>query len=176
MANTDSSVPSEGIQNRLSDVEDEKISAEQKEADLGAYDGKSKPLIATLMLALCLAVFLAALDSTIIATPLPTIAEHFQSSAGYTWVGSGFLLASAASTPIWGKLSDIFGRKPILLIANFLFFLASLIAGLSINIGMLIAARAIQGIGAAGLLTMVSSKKISNICLAGGTLVSNSTL
>ncbi|KAF2498804.1 MFS multidrug transporter-like protein [Lophium mytilinum] len=121
---------------------------------------RSKLKVALIMFALGLAVFLAAIDITIITTALPTISEHFHSSAGYTWIGSSYLLASAASTPIWGKISDIWGRKPILLIANVVFFVGSLIAGLSINIGMLITARAIQGIGGGGLIVLV------NICIS----------
>lgn len=66
------------------------------------------------------------------------------------------MLASAAATPLWGKVSDIWGRKPTLLIANFIFFVGSLIAALSINIGMLITARAIQGWGGGGLLVLVN--------------------
>jgi sugar phosphate permease len=120
---------------------------------------KSKGMIALIMLSLCIAVFLAALDTTIITTALPTIAEHFGSASGYTWIGSAYLLGAASSTPIWGKVSDIFGRKPILLIANFVFFVGSLIAALSISIGMLITARAIQGVGGGGLITLV------NICI-----------
>ncbi|OCK80690.1 hypothetical protein K432DRAFT_452134 [Lepidopterella palustris CBS 459.81] len=116
--------------------------------------------IALIMFALGTAVFLAAIDITIITTALPTISEHFHSSAGYTWIGSSYLLANAASTPIWGKISDIWGRKPILLLANVVFFIGSLIAGLSTNIGMLIAARAIQGIGGGGLIVLV------NICIS----------
>jgi len=58
-----------------------------------------------------MAVFLAAIDVTIITTALPSIAEYFHSASGYTWIGSAYLLANAASTPIWGKTSDIFGRK-----------------------------------------------------------------
>lgn len=95
------------------------------------------------------------MDITIIATALPTIAEQFHSAAGYTWIGSAYLLANAASTPLWGKVSDIFGRKPILLLANVVFFVGSLIAALSVNIGMLITARVIQGIGGGGLLVLV---------------------
>ena len=60
---------------------------------------------------------------------------------------------------MWGKISDIFGRKPVLLMANFVFFIGSLVAGLSINLGMLLAARAIQGIGGGGLLSL------TNICI-----------
>lgn len=117
---------------------------------------RSRAKIAIIMSALCMAVFLAALDITIITTALPTIAQHFGSSAGYTWIGSAYLLAVAAGTPIWGKLSDIFGRKPALLIANALFFVGSLIAALSVNIGMLITARALQGTGGGGLVVLVN--------------------
>ncbi|EMC95301.1 hypothetical protein BAUCODRAFT_110736 [Baudoinia panamericana UAMH 10762] len=117
---------------------------------------RSKGKIAVIMLALMLAVFLAALDVTIVTTALPTISEHFHSTAGYTWIGSAFLLANAASIPSWGKISDIFGRKPMLIVANVIFLIGSLIAALSINIGMLITARAIQGIGGGGLIILVN--------------------
>jgi len=115
---------------------------------------------ALIMLALGMATFLAAVDVTIITTALPTISEYFHSSSGYIWVGSAYLLANSASTPLWGKISDVFGRKPILLIANAVFFIGSLIAALSNSIGMLIAARAIQGCGGGGLVTLV------NICIS----------
>ena len=114
---------------------------------------------AIIMLALGMAVFLAALDVTIITTALPTISEHFQSSAGYTWIGSAYTLANAAATPTWGKISDIFGRKPVLMAANVVFLIGSLVAALSTSIGMLIAARAVQGLGGGGLVTLV------NICI-----------
>ncbi|KKY16916.1 putative major facilitator superfamily transporter [Diplodia seriata] len=117
---------------------------------------RSAAKIAIIMFALGMAVFLAAMDITIITTALPTISAHFHSAAGYTWIGSAFNLAAAASTPLWGKLSDIFGRKPVLLVANIVFFIGSLIAALSINIGMLIIARAIQGVGGGGLIILVN--------------------
>ena len=113
-----------------------------------------------IMLCLCASVFLAALDTTIITTALPTISEHFHSNAGYTWIGSAYLLANAASTPSWGKFSDIWGRKPIILLAAAIFFLGSLLAAVSVNIGMLITARAIQGIGGGGLIIL------TNICIS----------
>ncbi|KAK4502033.1 hypothetical protein PRZ48_007844 [Zasmidium cellare] len=81
-------------------------------------NGCSKGKVAVIMLALCLAVLLAALDATIITTALPTISEHFNSSAGYVWIGSAYLLATASAVPSWAKISDIFGRKPMLLLAN----------------------------------------------------------
>ncbi|OAX80296.1 hypothetical protein ACJ72_05374 [Emergomyces africanus] len=117
--------------------------------------GKGK--IAVIMTALCLAVFLAALDMTIITTALPTISRYFDASQGdYTWIGSSYTLAAAASMPSWGKVSDIFGRKPILLLANVVFFVGSLICGLSVNIKMLLAGRVIQGIGGGGLIALVN--------------------
>ncbi|RDW84875.1 hypothetical protein BP6252_02465 [Coleophoma cylindrospora] len=90
--------------------------------------------------------------------PLPTITQHFNSSAGYTWIGSAYLLATAASTPSWGKFSDIWGRKPILLTAVAVFFIGSLLCGAASSIFLLIAGRAVQGIGGGGILTLV------NIC------------
>ena len=113
-----------------------------------------------IMLCLCFSVFLAALDVTIIATALPTISEHFHSSAGYTWIGSAFLLANSASVPVWGKFSDIYGRKPLIISASVIFFVGSLLSGVSVSIGMLIVARAIQGIGGGGLIVL------ANICIA----------
>ena len=112
------------------------------------------------MASLCAAVFLAALDVTIITTALPTISEYFETSVGYTWIGSAYLLANAASTSSWGKISDIWGRKPIILLAAAVFFVGSLLAGVSVSIEMLIAARAIQGVGGGGLIIL------SNICIA----------
>lgn len=132
------------------------VDNEKKSPEEEAAPGRSKGKIALIMLALCLAVFLAALDVTIITTALPTISEDFDSVAGYTWIGSAFLLASAASIPSWGKVSDIFGRKPMLLLANVIFMIGSLVAALSNSIGMLIAARAVQGLGGGGLVILVN--------------------
>lgn len=117
---------------------------------------RSKLKIALIMFSLGISVLLVALDITIVTTALPTIAERFHSASGYTWVGSAYLISTSASTPIWGKVSDIFGRKPILLVTNAIFFVGSLLAGVSVNMDMLIAARVIQGIGAGGLITLVN--------------------
>jgi predicted MFS family arabinose efflux permease len=117
---------------------------------------RSKIQIVLIMLSLGIAVLLVALDITIVTTALPTISSEFHSASGYTWVGSAYLIAQSAATPIWGKVSDIFGRKPILLLTNAIFFVGSLLAGVSVNIDMLIAARVIQGIGGGGLITLVN--------------------
>lgn len=117
--------------------------------------------IAIIMMSLCMALFLAALDATIITTALPTIAGHFKaSSADYTWIGSAYLLACAASVPLWGKISDIWGRKPIILVANLIFMIGSLIAALSISVKMLIGGRVVQGVGGGGLVILC------NICVS----------
>ncbi|KAF2093703.1 MFS general substrate transporter [Rhizodiscina lignyota] len=107
-----------------------------------------------IMLALWLSVFVAALDTTIISTALTTITNEFRSSAGYIWVPSAFMVAAAAATPTWGKWSDIWGRRPVFLLATAVFFVGSLICALAKNMAMLIAGRAIQGVAAGGLITL----------------------
>ncbi|KAL2219390.1 putative transporter [Thermoascus aurantiacus ATCC 26904] len=121
--------------------------------------GKKKIIV--IMLALCLSLFLAALDMTIVSTALPTMAAHFHASqSGYSWMASSYLLANAACVPLWGKISDIWGRKPILLMANFIFLVGSLICALAVNLPMIIAGRAIQGVGGGGLIVL------GNICVS----------
>jgi len=117
---------------------------------------RSKLKIALIMFSLAVAVLLVALDITIVTTALPTISAEFKSASGYTWIGSAYLIAQSAATPLWGKISDIFGRKPILLVTNAIFFVGSLLAGVAVNMNMLIAARVIQGIGGGGLITLVN--------------------
>lgn len=110
--------------------------------------------------ALCLAMFLAALDTVLITTALPSIAQVFHiPDAGYAWVGSAYLLTNAASVPFWGKVSDVFGRKTILMFANAIFLAGSLISALAKNFDMLIAGRAVQGLGGGGIVILV------NICI-----------
>lgn len=104
---------------------------------------------------LCLAQFLAALDTTIVATALPTITSHLQATAGqYTWIGSSYTLASTATTPLWSKCSNIWGRKPMLLLANLAFMAGSLVAGLAQTVGALIAGRTLQGLGGGGIMIL----------------------
>lgn len=118
---------------------------------------RSRKRLTILTLALCLAVFLAALDTVIITTALPTIAADFHASgSGFAWIGSAYILGQAASTPFWGKMSDIFGRKPILLIANVVFFVGSVLSGASGDLKGLIAGRAVQGLGGGGLLVLAN--------------------
>ncbi|KAJ0365561.1 hypothetical protein COL154_004418 [Colletotrichum chrysophilum] len=109
------------------------------------------------MLALCLTLLLSALDITIIATALPTIASTLHASAAqYAWVGSSYTLSSTASTPVWAKMSDIFGRKGTIMAAAATFMAGSLVAALAGSISVLIAGRTIQGLGGGGSLVLVT--------------------
>jgi hypothetical protein len=110
-----------------------------------------------LVMSLFVSVFLSALDITIITTALPMIAEHFGANAtGFVWIGSAYLLAGAASEPIWAKTSDIFGRKPILMLANAVFLAGSALCAVSNNLKGLIIGRVVQGLGSGGLLVLVN--------------------
>jgi MFS family permease len=109
------------------------------------------------MFSLCLALFLSALDVTIVATALPTIAKEVNASAAeYAWIGSAYTLSTTASVPIWAQLSNIFGRKPIIMLANLAFLGGSLICGLTKSVGLLIGGRVVQGLGSGGCLIMVT--------------------
>jgi EmrB/QacA subfamily drug resistance transporter len=108
-----------------------------------------------IMGALMLALLLAALDQTIVSTALPRIASDFNALSELSWVVTAYLLASAVSTPIYGKLSDLYGRKLMLSVAIGIFLLGSALSGAAQNILQLIIFRAVQGLGAGGLMTLV---------------------
>ncbi len=103
-----------------------------------------------------LSLFVAALDQTIVATCIPTIAASLHSATGYVWIGGAYLLANAAAGPIWARSSDIWGRKPALLAAIVLFAGASVLAALSRTMTMMIAARALQGVAGGGVFPLVT--------------------
>lgn len=121
-----------------------------------AQSPRSKIRLFAIVGALYLCLFIAALDATIVSTAIPTISSHFQSASGYTWIGGAYLLGNAATNPIWAKLSDIWGRKPIILMAVAVFFFSSIICALSFSMGMLVAGRAIQGAAGGGLILLVN--------------------
>jgi len=103
---------------------------------------------------LMLGMFLAALDQTIVGTALPTIVNSLHGLNHMSWVVTAYLLTSTISTPLYGKLSDQFGRKGIFQFAIVVFLVGSALAGLSQNMFELIAFRGIQGLGAGGLMAM----------------------
>jgi len=98
-----------------------------------------------------LANLLVALDTTITTTALPAITTQLHSAAGYAWIGSAYVLATAVTAPVWAKLSDIWGRKPLLLLAISVFFIGSLLCGLATSMLWLILSRALQGVGGSGI-------------------------
>jgi EmrB/QacA subfamily drug resistance transporter len=107
------------------------------------------------MTALMLVMLLAALDQTIVATALPRIATDLHGLNKLSWVATAYLLTSAITTPIYGKISDLFGRKKIFQSAILIFLAGSVLCGVSQSMNQLVAARALQGIGAGGLMSLV---------------------
>src|ERR1700733_1774723 len=103
---------------------------------------------------LMLALVLAALDQNIVATALPRIVSDLGGLAHLSWVVTAFLVASTMTTPLYGKLSDIFGRKPAFLVSITIFLAGSVLCGLSRTMTELIVFRAVQGLGAGGLITL----------------------
>lgn len=97
------------------------------------------------------AMFLAALDATVVSTAMPTVIAQLGGVEIYSWVFSGFMLASTVSGPIWGRLSDLYGRKGFYLAGIGIFVLGSVLAGMSNSMEMLVATRALQGLGAGSL-------------------------
>ena len=104
-----------------------------------------------------LVLLLAALDQTIVATALPTIVGELGGLSHLAWVTSAFLLAQTAVTPIYGKLGDLYGRKRVLQSAIALFMLGSALCGLAQGMTELIAFRAVQGLGAGGLIVLTQA-------------------
>src|ERR1700733_13867977 len=103
---------------------------------------------------LMLALLLAALDQNIVATALPRIVSDLGGLAHLSWVVTAFMVASTMTTPLYGKLSDIFGRKPAFFTSILIFLLGSALCGLSHSMTELIVFRAMQGLGAGGLITL----------------------
>ncbi|MDG4763426.1 MDR family MFS transporter [Solwaraspora sp. WMMD406] len=114
----------------------------------------SRRQIMLLMASLMTGMLLAALDQTIVGVALPTIVGELGGINHYSWVVTAYLLASTASTPLYGKTADLIGRRPVFLFAIGAFLLGSLLAGMSQNMTQLIVTRGIQGIGAGGLMTL----------------------
>ena len=110
--------------------------------------------ILVLMSGLLLGMFLAALDQTIVSTAMRTIADKLDGQTAQAWVTTAYLVTSTVSTPLYGKLSDLYGRKPFYLFAIVTFLVGSVLCGQAHSIYELAAYRAIQGLGAGGLLSL----------------------
>jgi EmrB/QacA subfamily drug resistance transporter len=103
---------------------------------------------------LLLGIFLAALEATVVSTAMPTVVASLGGLNSYSWVFSAYLLTSTASVPLWGRLSDLYGRRGIYLTAIALFLTGSMLAGVSQSMLQLVLFRAVQGLGAGGLIPL----------------------
>ncbi|HNA87912.1 MAG TPA: MDR family MFS transporter [Anaerolineales bacterium] len=101
-----------------------------------------------------LSLFLASMESTVVATAMPTIVGQLGGLEHYSWVFSAYMLASTTTVPLYGKLSDLYGRRNLYLFAMILFLAGSMLSGLSQSMTQLIFARALQGIGAGGVMPL----------------------
>ncbi|KAJ1944911.1 hypothetical protein EC988_005872, partial [Linderina pennispora] len=139
----------------------EKEEVNERGEDISAGGGKSmlsampKQRQIMTFFALALAVFIASLDQTIVASSMPAIAEHFNALSSVNWIATSFLLASTALQPLYGRLSDIFGRIETLMVGLVIFLVGSAVSGAATSINMLIAGRAVQGLGASSLISLV---------------------
>ncbi|KAI8865550.1 MFS general substrate transporter [Ramicandelaber brevisporus] len=136
------------------------------DADSPHLSGRDMYLV---ILAIGLTIFMASLDTTIVATASPQISSEFRALDSISWVATAYMLSANALQPVYGKLSDIFGRKATYMFAIALFLVGSAICGAAQSINMLIGARAVQGLGAAGCfsLSMIIVTESSGVREAG---------
>src|SRR5919112_3947050 len=97
---------------------------------------------------LLLGMSLGALEATVVSTAMPTVIATLGGLAHYSWVFSAYLLTSTASVPIWGRLSDLYGRRRMYMLGIVVFLIGSAVSGAAMTMPQLIAARALQGLGA----------------------------
>lgn len=128
---------------------DELTAAAQRAAGIGLRSERG-PVLAALMLSMAL----VALDSTIIATAVPSIVHELGGVAQFPWLFSSYLLTQAVTVPLYGKFADVFGRKPVLLLGVVVFVVGSVLCGLSWSLPALIAFRGLQGVGAGAVQPM----------------------
>src|SRR3954470_11853817 len=119
-----------------------------------ATEARSHRQVLVAFSAIMLATLLAALDQTIVATALPSIVTDLGGFDHLSWVVTAYLLASTVTVPLYGKLSDLYGRRRLFVVAISIFIAGSALCGLAQSMGELIAFRALQGLGAGGLLPL----------------------
>ena len=133
-------------------------------ASTAAREGRTKAVTAgtlthrqimVILSGLMLGMFLAALDQTIVSTAMRTIADKLHGQTAQAWVSTAYLVTSTISTPLYGKLSDLYGRKPFFMFAIIVFVVGSVLCGIAHSIYELAAYRALQGLGAGGLMSLV---------------------
>src|SRR5437667_1277831 len=113
--------------------------------------------VRTILMSLLLTMFLAALEQTIVATALPTLGRQFGDVSNLSWVITAYLLASTAVAPVFGTLSDIYGRRVMIIVALSLFVAGSVLCALAPNMVVLILARGLQGLGGGGIMPVVQT-------------------
>src|SRR6202040_508582 len=113
--------------------------------------------VRTILMSLMLTMFLAALDQTIVATALPTIGRQFGDVSSLSWVITAYLLASTAVAPVFGTLSDLYGRRVMIIASLTMFTVGSILCAVAPNMPVLILARGLQGRGAGGILPVVQT-------------------
>ena len=101
-----------------------------------------------------LGMLLGALEATVVSTAMPTVVASLGGLEIYSWVFSAYLLTSTVTVPLWGKLSDLYGRRQFYVLCVGLFFLGSIACGAAQSMGQLVAFRAFQGLGAGGLFSL----------------------
>jgi len=116
------------------------------------FAGLDRRRVAWVMAALLLGMLLAALDQTVVSTALPTIVGDLGGASHIAWIVTAYLLFATVSTPLWGKLGDLYGRKMFFQASIVIFLVGSALSGLSRSLEMLIVCRAFQGLGAGGLM------------------------
>src|SRR4029078_9712338 len=150
--------PREGADNHMEALpaahgDEEYIPTLEEDPALGLSHREKMEILFAVMLGL----FLGALDQTIVGPALPTIATDLHGNDLYVWAVTIYLLTSTISVPFWGKLSDIYGRKPIFMIGITIFLIGSALSGLSQRLAMRIVFRGIQGVGAGSLFPVALS-------------------
>src|SRR5688500_15991811 len=110
--------------------------------------------VKVVMVGLLLGVMLAALDNTIVSVAMPAFVGEVRGVDDMSWVVTAYLLTATASMPLYGRISDLYGRKPVFVAAVVTFLTGSVLAGMSDNIGELVVTRAIQGLGGGGLMAL----------------------
>src|SRR6185312_10740 len=132
-------------------------SAETRPASPAAPVRLDHKAIRAIMIGILLAMFLSALEQTIVAPALPTIGRTFNDVGNLSWVVTAYLLANTAMTPLFGKLSDIYGRRWMMLAAIAIFIAGSVACALAPSMPALIVARTLQGIGGGGILPIAQT-------------------
>ncbi|CAG7998929.1 unnamed protein product [Penicillium olsonii] len=121
-----------------------------------AHPARGRQRMVEIFIALSLVLFTSGIDQTAIATAIPTISAELGSSTGYVWIGVSFLLGSAATPNLWVGLSDIWGRKPVLLAAVFVMFVGALLNGFAPSMPILLFGRTLSGIGNGGAVQLIT--------------------